>query len=395
MKVVSTLKIKIREAKDKNKQTQDEIVRLSGYSTNTNLNKVLNKPNPKGEFASFNSLIKITERLFPNEKLQLMSDHCETLDPKKQNARCALEYASMNRLNDLSDFLIENMLYCGNVESEEWAKIYEINKLVSNRNIDFYDAISKINQMKLSTPETIVFSKIVLMYAYYFSSEYDQLFKLVKIVEHEINNISEEFIKESYQVRLGLVLTGIFLAYNRVDEARKYATDALNSTDKPLMKATLHLHMGNSYLFESYDKAMDHLNKAKVICDNTENSELKMIEVKRSLNFVSNYWSKNPSYLNYESSHVSDVHEVAFYHIRKDNFEKALELLNSLNINEMNESQKGFHYFYRGLVSKNEDCYHDSVMHFQLSGDKFYRWLPLIELKRLGLNERIIRNMSL
>jgi tetratricopeptide (TPR) repeat protein len=144
---------------------------------------------------------------------------------------------------------------------------------------------------------------------------------------------------------------------------------------------------------ESYEKALKYLNEGLKITEkfNLENTKTQII---RSLNFVMNYWGEKPDYLNHNSNEIPDLHEVAFFYIRNSNYKMAIDILDSMNLDSMNELQKGFHYFYRGLIGNSKEYFYKSVTHFKMSGDCFYRKLPLIELRKLGEHEMILNALS-
>lgn len=387
---MATLKQKIRIAKDKNDELKAHILKISGYSSTSALNRVLNVE--EKEFDYFNNLIKMVQELFPNEEKELLDGYFRTIDPKKKTARYALEYASINRLDELLKYLIDKMEYCGNKQSEEWARIYKFDIEAGNKKIESFDAIAKISQMKFKDEEPRVFSRLIQMYEYYNLRMLPQLNDLVRLVEYDIDNINEEFIRESYFSRLGLAMAGINLHQNDIQKCRKFADMALSNTSKNTIVALVSLQKGNSFIFESFEKAMESF---KIALKNSEGYGLKENEVKKSVNFLQNYWGVTPSFLPEVIESIGDVHTLAFYNIRINNISEALRLLDTINQDDMSNSQRGFHNFYRGLATGEKSYFIKSVTSFKLAEDKFYRQLPLIELHKLGLDEDIIQALSI
>jgi hypothetical protein len=149
-----------------------------------------------------------------------------------------------------------------------------------------------------------------------------------------------------------------------------------------------YLTLGNSYIFESFEKASEYMMKSLEIATKY-NYENRIVQAQRSLNFVQNYWRKIPMYLNEESDKISDRHELAFFYIRNNN-SKGLEILESINVDDLTDLQKGFYYFYKGLALESKEMYFKSLKSFNACGEEFYKNLPIIELKKSGVEEYIL-----
>ncbi|TCJ00478.1 hypothetical protein E0Y62_26715 [Cytobacillus praedii] len=127
----------------------------------------------------------------------------------------------------------------------------------------------------------------------------------------------------------------------------------------------------------------------------SKNMPLTLVSsLKRSMNFLDNVWGKKPRYLDMNSKHVSDIHEVAFNLINEGQINQAIELLNTLDLDKLSFNQKGFHFYLKGLISKNIVDYCESVKNFKKSGDSYYRRLPLMQLKNLNVDDCIIEAMA-
>ncbi len=350
--------------------------------------KFLNEPSR--ELDNFNSLLKIVRELFPDREFELMNNYLRTVDPNKKTARVGLEYANMSRIDDLYEHLIEKLLDSSNAESKEWSQLYHLYQQGIKGSLPQLEIVDKVNEMRIKTPEMKVYSKLIIIYSYYHLGLFDILKQTSKLVDHQIVNIKDEFIKDSFTSRYGLVMTTVSLHSGSIEGVRTYGEMTLQSCQRSVINCQVLLQMGNSYMFESYEKSMEYFHKALSICNVSNKEE----QIKNSMNFVNNYWGKNPDFLDYSSDTVSDKHEVAFHYIQSGRQDEGINLLNELNFEELTHGQKGFNLFYKGLATGNKNFYYESVRHFNLAGEKFYKKLPLIELRKLGENEIILDALS-
>jgi len=385
------LKQMIKNEMEKDKTLAKRITKLIGYANPSTLYKFLN--NEKRDFEEFNTMLTIIRELFPDKEKELMMEIAQTLDPNKHITRVALEYATITKHEELKKYLIEKLAGAKNIESKDFAFIYELDDKLAKKEISSHEGIELINRKGFTSFEARVFSKIVLIYEYYKLGIIDILFDIAKLLNMELKSIEEKYLLQSYKARLGSVMTGVCLHKGLINEAREHGTNVINSDIPYSIKAVTHLFMGNSYIMESYEKALKYLNEGLKITEkfNLENTKTQII---RSLNFVMNYWGEKPDYLNHNSNEIPDLHEVAFFYIRNSNYKMAIDILDSMNLDSMNELQKGFHYFYRGLIGNSKEYFYKSVTHFKMSGDCFYRKLPLIELRKLGEHEMILNALS-
>lgn len=388
---MSDLKQMIKNEFDKDRGLSKKIAKIAGYKNPTPLYKFLNEPDR--ELDNFYSLLKIVRELFPEREYELMDKYLRTVDPKKKTARVGLEYASVYRLSDLQNHLIEKMINCSNLESKEWATVYKIGNEEFEGKIPYMEVIEKTTTINYKTIEAKLFSKFIQIYSCYELKFISTLIELATMLEPEIELIKDEFMKRSFKARIGLVMTTVSLHSNNLEEIREYGNMVLEHSTKLSILSVVHLQMGNSYIYTDFDKAHDHFNKGIEMCNLTKN-ENTMTELKRSMNFLMNYWGKEPLYLNRESKHSSDIHEVAFYYIQQGNKEKGIELLESVDFESMNNLSRAFNIFYKGLATDNKNFYYESIRYFNLAGEKFYKNLPLIELKKLGENEVLLSALS-
>ena len=385
------LKQMIKNEMEKDKTLAKRITKLIGYANPSTLYKFLN--NEKRDFEEFNTMLTIIRELFPDKEKELMMEIAQTLDPNKHITRVALEYATITKHEELKKYLIEKLAGAKNIESKDFAFIYELDDKLAKKEISSHEGIELINRKGFTSFEARVFSRIVLIHEYWELGLFDIMFDLAKLTNLDLQSIEDNYLANQYKARFGLIMSVAYLHKSMIEESRQNAYNVLNSDVAESVKTLTYLNLGNSYIIENYDKSFQYLQKGLELAEkfNLQNAQT---QIKRSINFLMNYWKQSPTYLDETSEEVPDKHEIAFMHIRKNNIEKALEILESINQNEMTNLQKGFHYFYRGLIANSKEFFYQSITYFKMTGDSFYRQLPIIELRKMGENEVLLNALS-
>lgn len=378
----------INEMASKERGYAKEIAAIAGYSSSTNLNKVLY--GEKKEFKSFHSVLKMVRKLFPDREQEMMGLYIEGLDPRRESARYSLEYMWIEKMTVLLIKMIEEMKDCGNELSEEYAFVYDVDYKVSKGKMDISEAITKMGSTVFKSPEMKVFSKLVKFYCYYDMRFFSYIKDYEKEIVKDFKEIGEDYIKHSYKSRLGLMKTDISIHTGDEQRARKYGMATLGFCVNNSISSLTSLQIGNSYMFENKDQSLRYLYQAKKLACTVKTET----EAKRSINFVSSLWNLDSHELDFESKEVSDIHEVAHYYISKNNPQKALEILDGINQENLTGSQLGFHFYYRGKAENNSEHFFKSIEHFNSVSEIFYKKAPLLELQRMGLNEYMIRALA-
>jgi hypothetical protein len=389
---VYDLKQMIKNELDKDKGLATKLAQVAGLANPSPLYKFLNEP--EREMNDFRGLLEIVKYLFMDREKEIMHDYILTLDPNGKCARISLEYSLSNRMYDITDTLISKMMNCKNAESREWATIYNIDRMVDKGDLNLFDSIDAINDVKIKTNEMKSFGKMIQTYAYYGHRMFEMMFQVSIGLEKNVKSLKDDYMRFSYLCRLGLVMIGVNLHLNYIEEARRQGQMILDNSTQDSMRSVAYHQLGNSYIFEDYQKAIDYLMQSRLATKGLHGGEVRLNKIERSINFLQNYWCIEAEYLKPNSNNILDIHELAFCYIKKSEPKKATEILDDVEINSLSNNQKGFHFFYRGLLSNNREDFYKSIKYFKLSGDKFYRNASLLELKKLGENEIVLETLS-
>lgn len=384
------LKQMIRNELDKDRGLANKIAEVAGFKNATPLYKFLNDADR--EMDNFNSLLKVVRYLFADREFEVMAAYCKTLDPNKKCARIAVEYAKSYRLDNLTKDLVEMLMNSKNAESKEWGQLYHIHTLSDNKVLSSTELIDMLTEIRIKTVEMKTYSRIIQIYNHFDQKHFDVMLQLADNIDSSLENISDEFTRKSFQCRVALIMVNIHLRNSSTEKAKYYAQTLLNNASTELYKSIAYLHLGNAHLLSNYDKSMHYLKLGLSVEAEAEHVKKYL---RRSLTFLQNYWGKKPEFLDMNSDEIEDLHEKVFYYIKNNMNEDALQILDSIDLAKLNDNQKGFHFFYRGLMNNDRDLFIHSVTHFKLSGDKYYRTISLLELKRLGENEIVLHALSI
>lgn len=352
--------------------------------------KFLKKDSP--EVKNFNDIIVMTRELFPDKEFEIMYDFAMTLDPNKKTARYCLEYSETYKLTMLRDDLLTKMLKATNSESKEWAMVYDINSRFLFDDYDSIDLFRILDDLKVKSIEMKTLVNIIRFFNYYDLGMLGNMSSLLPIIESLILDIKDDFIRDRYSMRLLHIFSEVKLHEGELNAVR--SIESKIGDDKISYEyACLMLSIGNSYLFDDFEKAKKYLDKS-LNCYSYLSNKRGQYKSKCSLNFLYSYWSKKPKYLDFNNKEISHVHEVAFYYAKFDS-KKGLEILKNMNIDKLNYIQLGFHYFYLGLITKNKDDFYNSIYNFNKASEKFYKKAPINELIKLGENNNSLLQVLL
>ncbi|MDE5415933.1 AimR family lysis-lysogeny pheromone receptor [Alkalihalobacterium chitinilyticum] len=366
----------------------NKLITISGLKSKSSLYKFINEKDR--EFDNIEGLLAIVHHLFPDQEFEIMDRYFREVNPNGKTARISLEYASVNRLNDLKQFMIDKLKESKNAESREWAKVYELDQQAMKGEMSPNEANILFDELVLKTQEMKVLSKVFMIYNYYDMKMVDRCEQVAVLIEDGINDIQKyPFLRKSLKCRIGLI--NMYIGSR--EEAIKNGNIVIENAVSELTKAVAFQSLGILFISESYDKAHSYLLKAYEVYLKYNSDNLGA--TKQTISFLQNYWHKEPDFLDFESENVSDQHEIAFYFIQKKEHEKALDILNKVDLNSQPHFIKGFHYFYHGLISQRREDFFQSVIEFKYANQKMYCHFPLLELKKLGEDELTLKVLEI
>jgi hypothetical protein len=353
-----------------------ELSLLAGYANGSSLKKVLKRED--GDIEKFDGFVKLVHELFPDTKFDLMTKFAHTLNKQKLTARFMLEYAALYNLPELKLYLIEELRNSSNKESNDYAFVYGIDDKLRKNEIDKYEAINQLAQHRYVSVEMKVFSKIVQFYSFYDMRNINMMTCLYSDIKVEIESIKKQFVKDSFHARLLLIECGINLHNKNISELRENLFFIDGAFDP--IKCLAYLHIGNSYMLTSHDKADDCFLKAYEISNESYKSEIR-----KSMNFNHILWDRLDKYLP-----DGDEKNLLFYYAKKGEKANGIKLLNEMDLDSFSDHARAFNYYYQGLLFNDKVMFYKSVEYFNKCGEKFYKKLPILELQKAGESQYIL-----
>lgn len=342
------------------------------------------------EEMNFESILRIVQHLYPDQETEIMLNYIPFL--KSKNARYALEYCAMVNAWDNLKSLIDFLSCSSNPVDKEWAAIYDLLRMRKEKVLSPKELLYKIEVFKPKEIEMQILRNIFKSYLYFDSKEYDSVCFHINGMDELIKTLKSQFIKDSFNVRLGLALITIYLADNNLTKAREYCHQIIEQDFFKSVKGPAYYNLGHSYLFTDHEQANKYLNKALNLFKSVNNFE-RVNQTELNLSFLDSYWKverefkHNIDNYNWQANYI-------FYLIQKGKYDSAKELIDKINPENLSEWDKGFYYYYSGLLTNDIDTYYISVECFINMNNCFFLNLPLEKLKDLGENEKVLYLLS-
>jgi hypothetical protein len=327
-----------------------------------------------GSELKFHSLLNIAKFLLENNYMKIFKKWCLNLNQPK-NLRHALEYLAINRqIDELEELIKKIRTEYSDVKLLDWADGYEyLVKYLKGNNYE--DTLCDIRSFQPKTHEMKVLITIVEIWCRYKLFDFKIMSSLIIGLEESIKEIKEEFVQDSYLVRLKEALAYVNLyKYDNRELARQYAEEIISSKISPTFTAGASYLLGMSYLFDNYDLCLGHILKHKELLKEAGREREITIIDNNDIPFVKNIWGKHT-----EQPQTNDISEKAHFEATVGNKELALELIDKA-ISE--EGLSGFKVYYKALATGDISLFMESLIIFvNKKGDKFYANLPYKHLK--------------
>jgi tetratricopeptide (TPR) repeat protein len=309
------------------------------------------------------------------------------------NNKSGLEYFDNYKMKKEKRNLINSMLQSDNQTDVEFATVYEIDDHYTSKRISSDQALSAYNEIKSSSTEVETSIKLFKCYVYAEEQAYGLLDENLMGVQYALDSMSDEYIQEMYKVRFSMISIASLVAKNHIKEARELCEKVMNENFDNHYSTLVGLWYGNTFIQDNPDKAIAIYERALSLAIG-ERCELVRECLKDSLDFTNILIGYYPKHLKFESNEPSHVHNIAFWYIKSNECEKAEQLLNTINYEDLNDVQKGFHNYYRGYINEPMKHFAKALKHFKVGGEFYYRKLALYELRNLGLVENVIEALS-
>lgn len=326
-----------------------------------------------GTELKFHTLLKIAKYVFKNNYFETFKTWCLTLSQPK-NIRFALEYLALNRQHvELGELIEKIRKEYSTKELTDWADTYSI--LLSYLKGEEPSEVLNIARKHCpKTPETKILQAMIITYCKIKLREYTSISPVIDDLQNAIEEIKDDYIRESFKIRISEILAYVSLHLNNPEEARKHAKAIISSDICATLSAHSYYIVGMSYLFSNYDECLGNIIKYRESLINLErDKEVKIVD-NNDLPFINSVWGKHA-----RRPETDDISEVGHYEAKYGNKELALELIEK-SIEE--DGVSGFKLYYKALATNDKALFMQSLIYFvNVKGDKFFANLPYEKLK--------------
>ncbi|GAA0368738.1 AimR family lysis-lysogeny pheromone receptor [Bacillus horti] len=342
------------------------------------------------EELNFEGILRIVQFLFPSQE----HDMLRLIIPKfrSRNARHALDYSIMHRLDQEAEHLITVLKSSTNPVDKEWATIYT---LIHKRNLNSLPLLEQLKQIEIfhpREPDMKVLKMVLHAYICFDLHLYPFLSLHSFEVDEKLKQLKSTFMRQSLNVRYSLLMGYYSLNMNDITKARWYYSSILDQAFFKHMLPTVYFYLGQSYLYEDYEQAYYLMSYAAHAFAEAGREDLYHTS-QLMLSFLQSYWRVDRDFP-FELVSYAEELEYIYYLIQLDQKEQAKSFLTKLDIHHVPSHSKGFVYFYLGLLYGDKEFFYHSVEWFRLTGNYFYCQLPLRELRKMQENRVILRVLS-
>lgn len=262
---------------------------------------------------------------------------------------------------------------------KEYDQVFELYELLLRRNKrlvsneEFYILVDRFKKSKkIDDVDTMALSEIMTMYAHFSLYNYNMFF-LKSEAYRFISQISEQYLRKSFDLRFCEIQAFAELKENNTKEAEIIALDATKETNTiefPLNAISMYSILGELHLFTDYEKSNEYISKAFEILSYLPASGNKYREesLKATHDFINIFHGK------YNSLYLNNDAEKAYYFAKIGKREAALELLNKLE--KQNGKLTPHQLYYKAIACGSEEIMKQSEDGFFNYRDKFYINLP-------------------
>lgn len=372
--------LKILDKKDGLNQIR--LAKIAGVTEPT-ISRYLNGVEQLG----FEPIRKIIKYLFSDSEKEYMAEFAYTQE--LQNARCCLEYSSINSMHDVTTHLIEKLSESNNRTDREWAKTYQYVHNITVLNHAPRDFIFELEQFLPKKEEMKILKTIAKCHALFHLDKHIDIFDLLQSISPDVEKLQNEFLKQSYMTRINVIMTYIYLYRNNISDARKASEFVINQDITENIKAGSYLNLGHSYFFEDYHTAKSYYDLA--LNAFLQRNRMDLVNATRyTVSFLQSYHRIERDY---EASTLEEYQEKSdyiYYLIQKGDKIKAKELLEGIEVETIPDWNKGFYYYYLGLIENNKDPFYESVKWFRKTSNFYHLEMPIQSLRDLGENETVL-----
>lgn len=329
----------------------------------------------ENEPSLFSVLQELSKKYDEKTTIYLTKEFCLNCQ-SYENQRVGMEFLYMNGFREELNKLILLNSESDNEINRSWGEVYHLllnRKLMARYKgeiltfVDDYETDDEILRCLL------IFIKIYGHLEYY---EYSVVEQYQDELTSLLLNIDNTLLRIYFQLRENELLYVYHWMRNDVIVARKYAQNIIDNVFNQEKRCFMHAQMAQTYIFEDFEKAIDHAKCAREIALDYELDYFVQAIDNQVIPCISAYNGQ------YRGITTTDKAEEAHLAIAAGDKRRAINILESL------KERTPFQDYYYGLASNDIDLLYRAYRRFlDERNDHFFSNLPYKELIKRGWNE--------
>lgn len=316
----------------------------------------------------------ITVASMENEEdtaIQLTKDYC-LITTNEVDWRIGMHFLYTNGFYEETQILIDKNKKSKNQINHKWAAVYELVLARRFRSIDHHEILKKLTNIKTEDTNLQFVIKQTMLSTNFDMFDYGSFNILLEELQGLLLKLDNHLLISLANINLDQLFFLYYWKSNEVILARKYGFRLLNRMYNKKQKAHLHVNLSLTYTFDDFNACMYHLNQAKLMAEEFQDSRLLTMIRDQNYPFICAHFQQTD---NVSSANNS---EQAHLEIAKGNLIKAQGLLESVT------QVTPFIKYYLGLAHQDRKLLISSYNDFiETRSDYFFARLPLHALQKL------------
>lgn len=284
--------------------------------------------------------------------------------------RTGLEFMYMNEYyNELQELVHMNAVR-PEPENKQGARVYQI--LLNHKNKTEHPKLllNELEKIEHTNPALTIIIDLAKTTIFQSMHEYRYIGDFIVRQQQLFKDIHDPMLRHLFQLRLREQLFMYHWKRNEVIIARKYAYKMLKHELKPLICMRMHVNLGLTYLFDTFEQGMFHFNEAINIAETYGETKVLHAINNKTIPFFAAHFNRT------EGIYSDFLDEQSFVLISQGKKEEARALLQKTSLNDP------FLLYYMGLATGEDDYFIRSYDCFiKRRGDLFFVRLPVEALR--------------
>ncbi|MBJ8031564.1 AimR family lysis-lysogeny pheromone receptor [Bacillus cereus group sp. N21] len=331
----------------------------------------------------FCQLVKLSHVLSDENKTskETMDEWCLKLDTV-ESIKQSFEYACVTRnVELLNKLILKHENETGTVH--EYVSVYRI---LYQYIIGEVHGTEIINQLKkVGQPKDKILNilmDIMKCYNYFHLKKYNLMLELIQEIEEQVEAVDgdrKSYIKECYIYRVAEIFAPVYLHYNHVELARKFANVIIEANISAKTISDALYILGMSYLRVEKYKSLQYFEDSYEIFKIVKDEEYEK-EVRYNLDLAKIYFEET---LEFDSDPIL----IQFQNKRDE------QSLNLLQSSLYDGTEEDFLVYYKGVVNESPTGIYECFQKFLLQSNYFFTSLVAKEIYKRGDRSELIKSM--